>query len=135
MCIRDFFLKNTKDGKVQTATEYLEDNLKSVQVSTLSKKQQEKQEKFNTIKEYIKDYFPKRKCFTIAQPALGENLQKIEELDETSLEKSFVENIKALQSYVYNRKPKYICNASKKPLDGSGMYALFIDINEKRNGI
>jgi hypothetical protein len=122
MCIRDFFLKNTKDGKHQTATEYLEDNLKSVDLSTLSKKQQERQLKFNTIKEYIKNFFPKRTCFTIAQPALGENLQKIEELDETSLEKSFVENIEALQSYVYDRKPKFICNANKKPLDGAGKF-------------
>jgi hypothetical protein len=120
MCIRDFFLKNTKDGKLQTPTEYLEDKLKSVDLSTLSKNQKENQLKFNNIKEYIKSYFPKRTCFTIAQPAMGDNLQKIEELDETSLQKSFLDNIKALKRYVYDRKPKYICNASKKPLDGAG---------------
>ncbi|XP_060562463.1 guanylate-binding protein 1-like, partial [Ruditapes philippinarum] len=135
MCIRDFFLENTKDGKLRTATEYLEDNLKPVQVSTLPKKQQQNQEKFNTIKEYIKNYFPKRKCFTIAQPALGENLKEIEKLDETSLAKSFVENIKELQSYVYDRKPKYICNASKKPLDGSDLTSLItFYVNSLRKG-
>jgi hypothetical protein len=122
MCIRDFFLKNTKDGKLQTPNEYLEDNLKPVDLTALPMKQQERQLKFNTIKQYIKDYFPNRTCFTIAQPAMGENLQIIEELDETSLEKSFLEHIKALQSYVYDRKPKYICNASRKPIDGEGKY-------------
>ncbi|XP_060564827.1 guanylate-binding protein 2-like [Ruditapes philippinarum] len=118
MCIRDFYLEMMMDGRLQTANEYLEANLKSVELSTLSEKQQKKQKKSNNINECIKAYFPKRTCFTIAQPAMGGNLKNIEQLDETSLDKTFVEDIKALQNYVYDRKPKYICNASKKPLEG-----------------
>ena len=120
MCIRDFFLKPMKDGKPLTPDEYLEDKLELVDESAAPKTV-----KFNSIKRCIKEYFPKRKCYTIAQPAIGEDLQNIETLDESSLTEKFVDNIKSLQAYVYARKPKYICNASKKPLDGAGITVLY----------
>ena len=120
MCIRDFFLECKKDETSQTPDQYLEDNLKldesSVEPRTLG---------FNKIKKCITEYFPKRKCCVIAQPAMGKNLKNIEKVNESSLSKDFLEDIKSLQAYVYDRKPKYICNASKKPLDGAGKTILY----------
>ncbi|XP_060608230.1 guanylate-binding protein 4-like [Ruditapes philippinarum] len=122
MCLRDSYLEIMIDGRLQTADEYLEDSLKSVNLSTLTSKEQvQKQEESNKVKEGIKDFFPERKCFAIAQPAMGRKLKNIEQLDETSLDESFVENIKTLQEYVYMREPKKICNASTKPLEGPGL--------------
>ncbi|XP_053391747.1 guanylate-binding protein 1-like, partial [Mercenaria mercenaria] len=111
ICVRDFYLQNKRNNKEKTADEYLEDNLI---IST-----KKNQEKYNKIKTCIKNYFPGRKCFTIAQPAIGEKLREIEDQSDDQLEQKFLENVQALINYVYNCEPKYICNISKKTVDGT----------------
>ncbi|XP_053385693.1 guanylate-binding protein 1-like [Mercenaria mercenaria] len=119
ICIRDFYLKNVKEGKSQTPNVYLEDMLEPEPGT------KPEHVKFNEIKESIKQYFPKRKCFTLAQPAMGEDLQNIETLDENSLNKNFLKDIKGFQKHVYERKPKYVYNTSQKTLKGAGEYCFF----------
>ncbi|XP_045178397.1 guanylate-binding protein 1-like [Mercenaria mercenaria] len=127
ICLRDFHLKLERGGRKQTADEYLETNLQTTLKAEHAK--------FDKIKESIKSYFPKRKCFTVAQPAVGEQLQNIEQLDKCDLRKEFVEDADKLKTYVYGRKPKYICNASKKELDGADFAALVTTyVNALRNG-
>lgn len=114
MCIRDFQLKSEKKGRTLTPDRYLEECLE------LSKKQGRNTEKFNKIKESITMFFPKRKCFLLPQPAMGKDLQNIENLDAHQLTKEFVTDVTELKKYIYDRKPKCICNASKQTIDGAG---------------
>ncbi|XP_053388250.1 guanylate-binding protein 1-like [Mercenaria mercenaria] len=111
VCVRDFHLEKIRDNKKITEDEYLEDSLK-----TSTKKNQEKN---NEIKTSIKNYFPSRKCFTIAQPAMGKTLNAIECQPDDRLEEEFIENVQVLIDYVNKCEPKYISNASKKTIDGA----------------
>lgn len=114
MCIRDFQLKTEKAGRTLTPDEYFEECLEP------SPKKGRTHEKFNNTKMSIKNYFPKRKCFTLSHPATGSDLQNLENLDPQSLTKEFVTDINSLKAYVYDRKPKCICNASRQTIDGAG---------------
>ncbi|XP_053391744.1 guanylate-binding protein 6-like [Mercenaria mercenaria] len=131
MCIRDFQLKPVKEGKVLTPDEYLEDCLKR------STKQTKPQARFNEIKESIKRYFPKRKCFTLSFPT-KEDLHNIESLGEGSLRAQFVKEVKAMREFIYEKKPKFICNVSKKALHGTDLVALltmYVDAVRKETPI
>ena len=76
--LRDFFLDLEIDGREVTSDEYLEHAL------GMKKGANKNLQTFNKIRECIRTYFRKRKCFTFVVPVMDKKKMKC--LDEVSEE-------------------------------------------------
>ncbi|XP_053390902.1 uncharacterized protein LOC128553752, partial [Mercenaria mercenaria] len=108
LCLRDFMLELEKDGEELTADEYLEDCLELKPVPPNGKKDAEK---YNRPREYIRKYFPKRKCFTFDRPGDKKVMWRLETAKADELSEDFREETKQFLGYVYNCKAKVLLNS------------------------
>lgn len=111
MCLRDFYLE-LEDGDVvyENADEYFE--------AVLEKSDIPGKEKANVTRECIRDFFPSRKCFTIAQPTVGRQLARIETVSDQLLMPEFIEDVDQLRNFVYDCPPKVLDAVTKTLADG-----------------
>ncbi|XP_044138144.1 guanylate-binding protein 2-like [Bufo gargarizans] len=93
-CVRDFTLLLEKDGKPITEDEYL---MTSLQMRRGTDK---RTSDHNLPRECILHFFHTHKCFVFDRPASKKNLQVLEELEESELEKEFVEQATKFYSYM-----------------------------------
>ncbi|XP_060586549.1 guanylate-binding protein 2-like [Ruditapes philippinarum] len=115
LCLRDHFLEMDK-----TADEYFEDCL-SVGEN-------------NEIAECIKQYFPRRRCFTIEQPAMGKTLRQLSETNDSELSKTFISDVKKLKDYIERCGAKHV--VSNRPIDGLDFISLMTTyVSELNTGI
>jgi hypothetical protein len=113
LCLRDFYLEvKDEDGTEMSPDKYFE--------KCLSMSNDKGKEKIDETRECIKKYFPRRKCFTLAQPAMGRKLAKIEEFDDDQLNDEFVSDCNSLQEYVYACEHKVTDGVTKAPIKGYG---------------
>ncbi|XP_074077833.1 guanylate-binding protein 3-like isoform X2 [Macrotis lagotis] len=102
--VRDFTLELELDGCPITPDEYLENALK------LSKGKNSRVERANLPRQCIRNFFPKRKCFTFDRPTNDKSvLAHLEDVEESQLEPSFKHQADNFCSYIFsNAKPKSI---------------------------
>ncbi|XP_023603436.1 guanylate-binding protein 4-like [Myotis lucifugus] len=94
--VRDFMLELKLDGHTITEDEYLENALKFVSGEN-SKIQHSKMPR-----EYIRKFFPKRKCFTFERPTNNISLlQHMEGVSENQLESRFQVQTKNFCNYIF----------------------------------
>ncbi|XP_059544933.1 guanylate-binding protein 6-like [Myotis daubentonii] len=94
--VRDFMLELKLDGHTITEDEYLENALKLVPGEN------PKIQYSNMPREYIRKFFPKRKCFIFERPTNNINLlQHMEEVSENQLECSFQVQTKNFCNYIF----------------------------------
>ncbi|XP_036204358.1 guanylate-binding protein 6-like [Myotis myotis] len=94
--VRDFMLELKLDGRTITEDEYLEHALKLVPGEHPQIQQS------NMPREYIRKFFPKRKCFIFERPTNNINLlQHMEEVSENQLECSFQVQTKNFCNYIF----------------------------------
>ncbi|XP_039629548.1 guanylate-binding protein 1-like [Polypterus senegalus] len=92
--VRDFSLQLELNGRPVTADEYLENSLK------LKPGVNKNVQNYNLPRECIRNYFPKRKCFVFERPSTVECMRKLEEMDESKLEKGFIEETKKFYNFI-----------------------------------
>uniref|UniRef100_A0A8C4T985 GB1/RHD3-type G domain-containing protein n=1 Tax=Erpetoichthys calabaricus TaxID=27687 RepID=A0A8C4T985_ERPCA len=92
--VRDFSLQLELDGRPVTADEYLENSLK------LKPGVSKNVQTYNLPRECIRNYFPRRKCFVFERPSTVECMRKLEEMDESKLEKGFIEETKKFYNFI-----------------------------------
>lgn len=82
--IRDFHLELKENDKEITANEYLENALRCKKGKTT------KIRDYNRPRECIKNYFPKRGCYTLCHPVEDTDLlKKLDSLSESELKHKF----------------------------------------------
>ncbi|XP_060586542.1 guanylate-binding protein 1-like [Ruditapes philippinarum] len=112
LCLRDFYLEvKDEDGKDITPDKYFE---KCLSVSDGKGKM-----KIDETRECIKRYFPRRKCFTLAQPAIGKKLAKLDDYEDYQLNDEFISDCGSLQEYVYTCEHKVTDGVTKAPVKGN----------------
>ncbi|XP_070261640.1 guanylate-binding protein 7-like isoform X1 [Myotis yumanensis] len=93
--VRDFTLDLKLDGRTISEDEYLENALKLVPGKD------HQTQKSNVPREYIRKFFPRRKCFVFDQPANDKKvLHCMEEMSESQLEWNFQEQSKNFCQYI-----------------------------------
>ncbi|XP_045172034.2 guanylate-binding protein 1-like [Mercenaria mercenaria] len=116
MCLRDFYLElKSTNGKVITEDEYFEECL-------ANSADEKGKDSYNKTRSCIKRYFPRRKCFTLAQPVGSKKLARIEQLDDNALDEDFVKDVTRLQEFVYDCEPKFVDGMTQKLVDGPGIF-------------
>ncbi|XP_072505089.1 guanylate-binding protein 1-like [Notamacropus eugenii] len=93
--VRDFTLELEINGKFITSDEYLEIALKP------KKGEPEKVRMFNLPRQYIRQFFPKKKCFIFDRPTHGKKLSQLETLHDSELDSEFVEQVGSFCSYIF----------------------------------
>ncbi|XP_053397574.1 guanylate-binding protein 2-like isoform X2 [Mercenaria mercenaria] len=111
LCLRDFNLELSIDGKEITEDEYLEDCLKTKEVET------PEDEKYNRPRECIKKYFTHRKVFTFDRPAGRSVMRRLDTAGDEDLNEEFIQETERFMSYVYDCPGKVLLN--KLPVTGS----------------
>ncbi|XP_060586553.1 guanylate-binding protein 1-like [Ruditapes philippinarum] len=112
LCLRDFYLEVIdEDGTEMSPDKYFED--------CLSMSDGQGKEKIDETRECIKKYFPRRKCFTLAQPAMGRKLAKVDAYEDNQLNDEFVSDCNSLQEYVYACEHKVTDGVTKAPVQGN----------------
>ncbi|KAM3924044.1 guanylate-binding protein 7-like [Leptodactylus fuscus] len=96
-CVRDFCLILEKDGKAITEDEYLMSSLR------LKEGADKKTQDYNLPRECLLHYFHSHKCFVFDRPASGRNLPNLEQLEESQLEKEFVEQTTKFCQYMIRK--------------------------------
>ncbi|XP_069497007.1 guanylate-binding protein 1-like [Ambystoma mexicanum] len=91
--VRDFTLELVLEGREISADEYLENALKLLP---------DADSKANMPKQYIRRYFPARKCFVLDRPTSRKNLAALETLKEDQLEPDFITQTQKFCQYIYN---------------------------------
>ncbi|XP_036204357.1 guanylate-binding protein 4-like [Myotis myotis] len=94
--VRDFTLELELDGWTITEDDYLENALKLVPG------EDPKIQQANIPREYIRKFFPKRKCFTFDRPTTDKKLlHRMDGVSENQLEFSFQEQSKNFCNYIF----------------------------------
>jgi hypothetical protein len=107
LCMRDFTLELCIDGKPISTNEYLEECLAA---------RKGRASKFNKQREYIREYFQKRMCFTFPLPGDNSVLRNLEFLRFDDLSCSFKDATSRFVSYIYGIPPKQLL--ASKPVNG-----------------
>lgn len=91
--VRDFTLERIIEGKTVTDDEYLE--------HALQLKSGDDCADYNRPREWIREYFPRRKCFTFSMPVEHlRSLKNLESLDESQLSPEFIQQTDTLIQYL-----------------------------------
>ena len=107
--VRDHFLELKIKGQSVTPTEYLEHclKLKSGTGKLISD--------YNSIREALRAFFPRRKCCVFPRPVSDNSqLQRLDQLRESDLERGFLEATAVFLKEVKNAKPKNIKGSTVK---------------------
>ncbi|KAM4703035.1 guanylate-binding protein 7-like [Rhinophrynus dorsalis] len=96
-CIRDFCLKLEHEGKTITEDEYLQNALMLKKGNSMAVRD------YNFPRECIKHFFHSHKCFVFERPASAIDLQRLEQLSESQLDRNFVEKAKTFCNFVYQK--------------------------------
>ncbi|KAM3924036.1 uncharacterized protein RB166_012923 [Leptodactylus fuscus] len=104
-CVRDFNLKLQLDGKEITEDEYLKNALK------LKPGTSRTIANYNLPRECIRNYFNSHKCFVFERPASTNDLQNLDNVEESQLDPRFIEQTKKFCKYIYE-------NSQVKSLSG-----------------
>jgi len=102
--LRDFYLELNEDGRSISPSEYLERSLSPVNSSTDAGKSK------NEIRQFIKDLFPQRDCFTLVRPVNEESsLRSLDQLPSSDMRKEFRNGLNALTNLIFDRtEPKRV---------------------------
>ncbi|XP_060114404.1 guanylate-binding protein 2-like [Heteronotia binoei] len=90
--VRDFTLQLELDGHPITGDEYLENALR---------RREGGPENLDLAKKYIREYFPRRKCFVFDRPATRQELVQLEDLPERKLNPDFIGEAHRFRSYIF----------------------------------
>ncbi|KAM4014947.1 guanylate-binding protein 7-like isoform 2-T2 [Anomaloglossus baeobatrachus] len=113
-CVRDFNLELKLDGKDITEDEYLKNALK------LKKGLSAAVQNYNLPRECLLHYFHSHKCFVFDRPASKADLQNLDNVEESQLDVSFVEQTRKFCDYIYsNSQVKSISGGYK--ITGRGL--------------
>lgn len=93
--VRDFTLELEINGKSCTEDEYLEHALKIKPGNSKETK------KFNDIKETLRQFFPKRRCFTFCKPVDDKLLKELEAVPEQDLFPEFLQKADQFCSTIF----------------------------------
>ncbi|KAM7097863.1 guanylate-binding protein 7-like isoform 13-T14 [Molossus nigricans] len=94
--VRDFLLELKLNGRTITEDEYLENALK------LIPGEDPKIQKSNMPREYIRKFFPRRKCFVFDWPTNDKKLlQHMEKVSENQLGREFQEQSRTFCTYIF----------------------------------
>ncbi|KAM7097855.1 uncharacterized protein WM277_023603 isoform 5-T5 [Molossus nigricans] len=115
--VRDFLLELKLDGRTITEDEYLENALK------LIPGEDPQIQKSNLPREYIRKFFPRRKCFVFDQPTNDKKLLlHMQEVSENQLEGHFQEQSKNFCQYILTHASTK--NLREKIITGNGLGTL-----------
>ncbi|XP_073511937.1 guanylate-binding protein 7-like [Phyllobates terribilis] len=122
-CVRDFSLELKLDGKDITEDEYLQSALR------LKKGLSAAVQNYNLPRECLLHYFHSHKCFVFDRPASKTDLQNLDNIKETQLDASFVEQTKTFCDYIYrNSQVKSLAGGYK--ITGRGLGDLAVSYVE-----
>uniref|UniRef100_A0A8C9FMX6 Guanylate binding protein family member 6 n=1 Tax=Pavo cristatus TaxID=9049 RepID=A0A8C9FMX6_PAVCR len=112
--VRDFTLQLEADGKELSEDEYLENALE------LRGGSSPEAERYDRLRECIRQFFPERRCFVFDQPASKKDLPHLEELPDDRMDPEFLRQLEKFCSYIWERsQPKSIpggCNITGQML-------------------
>lgn len=96
--VRDFALDLSISGKKVTPREYLDSALQPM------KGDPKKVEGRNKVREFIKQFFADRDCFTLVRPVTDEQqLQNLANLDDTQLRPEYKNQVNELKDLIYEK--------------------------------
>ncbi|KAM3924038.1 guanylate-binding protein 3-like isoform 2-T2 [Leptodactylus fuscus] len=104
-CVRDFTLQLQLNGKEITEDEYLKNALK------LKSGLSEQIRNYNLPRECLRHFFHSHKCFVFDRPASKDDLQNLDNMEESQLNPTFVQQTRKFCKYIYE-------NNSAKTLSG-----------------
>ena len=58
--------------------------------------------KHNKLRQNLRDFFAVRRCFVMERPANSKDMKRMEQLKDSDLESSFVQQAKAFCSYIHH---------------------------------
>eukprot|EP00076_Gallus_gallus_P036749 XP_025002287.1 guanylate-binding protein 1 isoform X2 [Gallus gallus] len=97
--VRDFTLQLQADGKEISEDEYLENALK------LRGGSSPEAERYDRLRECIRQFFPQRRCFVFDQPASKRDLLRLEELLDDRMDPEFLQQLEKFCSYIWEQSP------------------------------
>ncbi|XP_046781929.1 guanylate binding protein isoform X2 [Gallus gallus] len=97
--VRDFTLQLRAGEKTLSEDEYLEDVLR-LQTGGGQKAQER-----NELRRCLRNFFPRRKLFTMERPAADADLTRLEELREDELQPGFRKQVDAFCRYIWEEAP------------------------------
>uniref|UniRef100_A0A803YRH5 GB1/RHD3-type G domain-containing protein n=1 Tax=Meleagris gallopavo TaxID=9103 RepID=A0A803YRH5_MELGA len=97
--VRDFTLQLEADGQELSEDEYLENALK------LRGGSSPEAERYDRLRECIRQFFPERRCFIFDQPASKRDLPRLEELPDDRMDPEFLRQLEKFRSYIWERSP------------------------------
>lgn len=62
-------------------------------------------ERYDRLRECIRQFFPERKCFLFDQPASKRDLQHLEELPDDRMDPEFLQQLEKFCSYIWESSP------------------------------
>ncbi|MGH0182619.1 UNVERIFIED_CONTAM: hypothetical protein FKN15_009975 [Acipenser sinensis] len=95
--VRDFTLELKIEGVSVSADQYLEHAL------SLKKGIGKKVSDYNLPRECIRRYFPSRRCFVFVAPTAGENMSRVESMEENELSAAFLQAAKQFCEYIFTQ--------------------------------
>ncbi|XP_052530392.1 guanylate-binding protein 1-like [Tympanuchus pallidicinctus] len=106
--VRDFMLRLEADGQEISEDEYLENALK------LRGGGSPEAERYDRLRECMRQFFPERRCFLFDQPASKRDLQHLEELPDDRMDPEFLRQLEKFCSYIWESSaPKTIPSGCK----------------------
>ncbi|XP_015730010.2 guanylate-binding protein 1-like [Coturnix japonica] len=97
--VRDFTLQLRVGEKTLTEDEYLEEMLR------LQTGDGKKAKERNELRRCLRNFFPRRKLFTMERPAADADLCRLEELREDELQPGFKKQVDAFCQYIWEKAP------------------------------
>ncbi|XP_021239709.1 guanylate-binding protein 1-like [Numida meleagris] len=97
--VRDFTLQLRAGEKTMSEDEYLEDMLR-LQTGNGHRAQER-----NELRHCLRNFFPRRKLFTLERPAADADLSRLEELREDELRPGFRKQVDAFCRYIWEEAP------------------------------
>ncbi|XP_058866495.1 guanylate-binding protein 1-like [Acipenser ruthenus] len=95
--VRDFTLELKIEGVCVSADQYLEHAL------SLKKGFGKKVSDYNLPRECIRRFFPTRRCFVFVAPTAGENMSRVESMEENELSATFLQAAKQFCEYIFTQ--------------------------------
>ncbi|XP_040502436.1 guanylate-binding protein 2 isoform X2 [Gallus gallus] len=120
--VRDFTLQLRDGEKTLSEDEYLEDVLR-LQTGGGQKAQER-----NELRRCLRNFFPRRKLFTMERPAADANLTRLEELREDELQPGFRKQVDAFCRYIWEEAPVKVLPGGHQ-VTGSASYDALLAVH------
>ncbi|CAH2318797.1 guanylate-binding 6-like isoform X1 [Pelobates cultripes] len=95
-CIRDFCLVLEHNDMEITADEYLMNSLKCKEGN------KNQIQSYNLPRKCIIQYFHSHKCFVFDRPTSGKKIYRLDELEDSELDKDFLSHIETFRNYIFS---------------------------------